>query len=546
MGIFSKLFNNKNDKEIEKHLAPPTPEEIRELDRLERLEALEKRKQAIYSEKDSSKNKDQVISAIGKSQRTSESRSESETKYFNAQPLLNNSFEPGNRWQPLASPFGSSVNDRDAYFAEAGKLIIDKDKASIGMLQRMFKIPFNRAARLMDQLADAGVVGPEEGTKPRKVIMTAEQFEHHLEEEDFPHLLKRDPGSTNPALKNTLPEEPISEEELISTINEKLHKEVSFSDRSIEIIKDVGNVLVPKTNYDDPFVLLDEIFTRCSPSKVKLVIIDEAGILDLYSSLPNLFLPVIKEKKKVEGALNWLSAELSSRTKTCTEYGVRDINAYNDKIEELQNLEGDKKPPFMANVVVFFREIRDISEDINLCSILESILPYCNRFGISVIAFSMYERKHLSLGRLDSFLTVRSPGWIRHLFDEEHEPKRVHDLESIDKMSGIEFEEFCSNLLRDNGFSNVSVTKASGDYGGDILAEKDRIKYVIQCKRYESSIGLHAVQEVIASRSIYKTHVGGVMTNSFYTTQAKTLADNNNIILWDRNDLIRMLKNQTN
>lgn len=73
-------------------------------------------------------------------------------------------------------------SDKDEYFAEAGKFIIEKDKASIGMLQRVYKIGFNRAARIMDQLADAGVVGPEEGTKPRKVLMSQEQFEQYLEE----------------------------------------------------------------------------------------------------------------------------------------------------------------------------------------------------------------------------------------------------------------------------------------------------------------------------------------------------------------------------
>lgn len=73
-------------------------------------------------------------------------------------------------------------NDRDVLFVEAGKFIIEKDKASIGMLQRWFKIGFNRAARIMDQLADAGVVGEEEGTKPRKVLMSMEQFEQYLEE----------------------------------------------------------------------------------------------------------------------------------------------------------------------------------------------------------------------------------------------------------------------------------------------------------------------------------------------------------------------------
>ena len=77
---------------------------------------------------------------------------------------------------------GSSADDRDAYFVEAGKFIIEKEKASIGMLQRMFKIGFNRAARIMDQLCDAGVVGPEEGTKPRKVLMSSEEFENYIEE----------------------------------------------------------------------------------------------------------------------------------------------------------------------------------------------------------------------------------------------------------------------------------------------------------------------------------------------------------------------------
>lgn len=71
--------------------------------------------------------------------------------------------------------------DRDEYFIDAAKFIIEKDKASIGMLQRMFKIGFNRAARIMDQLAQAGIVGPEEGTKPRKVLMSQEELENYIE-----------------------------------------------------------------------------------------------------------------------------------------------------------------------------------------------------------------------------------------------------------------------------------------------------------------------------------------------------------------------------
>jgi S-DNA-T family DNA segregation ATPase FtsK/SpoIIIE len=73
-------------------------------------------------------------------------------------------------------------DDRDPYFADAGRFIIEKDKGSIGMLQRWFKIGFNRAARIMDELAEAGVVGPEEGTKPRRILMSMEEFEAYLEE----------------------------------------------------------------------------------------------------------------------------------------------------------------------------------------------------------------------------------------------------------------------------------------------------------------------------------------------------------------------------
>ncbi len=82
----------------------------------------------------------------------------------------------------ISSSGSDSTSAVDEYFTDAGKFIIDKDKASIGMLQRVFKIGFNRAARIMDQLCEYGVVGEEEGTKPRKVLMSMEQFEQLLEE----------------------------------------------------------------------------------------------------------------------------------------------------------------------------------------------------------------------------------------------------------------------------------------------------------------------------------------------------------------------------
>ena len=86
----------------------------------------------------------------------------------------------------LSTPSGtvasasSPSDDRDEYFEQAGRLIVEKEKCSIGMLQRQFKIGFNRAARVVDQLCEAGVVGEEEGTKPRKVLMNMAEFESYI------------------------------------------------------------------------------------------------------------------------------------------------------------------------------------------------------------------------------------------------------------------------------------------------------------------------------------------------------------------------------
>lgn len=104
----------------------------------------------------------------------------------------------------------------------------------------------------------------------------------------------------------------------------------------------------------------------------------------------------------------------------------------------------------------------------------------------------------------------------------------------IDEMEGHDFEYYCADLLCDNGFLDVEVTKGSGDFGADILAEKDGITYAIQCKCYDKPIGVKAVQEVYAGRDFYGRMVGAVMTNQYFTQSAVELAQKLNILLWDR------------
>lgn len=118
----------------------------------------------------------------------------------------------------------------------------------------------------------------------------------------------------------------------------------------------------------------------------------------------------------------------------------------------------------------------------------------------------------------------------------------IESSDSIDKMEGIEFERFCARLLAANGYENVEVTSCSGDQGVDILCEKDRVSYAIQCKRFDSLVGNGAVQEVYAGRQLYHCNVGVVMTNSDFTTSARELAEATGVALWGRDVVLKMAR----
>ena len=112
---------------------------------------------------------------------------------------------------------------------------------------------------------------------------------------------------------------------------------------------------------------------------------------------------------------------------------------------------------------------------------------------------------------------------------------------AIDEMEGHDFEYFCAELLEKRGFLDVEVTRGSGDYGVDILAEKEGVTYAIQCKRYAAPVGVEAVQQVYAGRDYYDRMVGAVMTNQYFTAPAVEAAKRLKILLWDRGYLDSMM-----
>lgn len=111
----------------------------------------------------------------------------------------------------------------------------------------------------------------------------------------------------------------------------------------------------------------------------------------------------------------------------------------------------------------------------------------------------------------------------------------------LDDLDGIAFEELACDILVANGFELAENTKATGDFGVDILATREGINYAIQCKRYHDKIGLEAIQEVYAGRAYYECHVAVVLTNQLFTPNAIKLADKIGVVLWDRDTLRELL-----
>lgn len=121
---------------------------------------------------------------------------------------------------------------------------------------------------------------------------------------------------------------------------------------------------------------------------------------------------------------------------------------------------------------------------------------------------------------------------------------RRSGIEHIDLMSGLEFEKYLQILLQNSGFTNVSLTNTY-DLGVDLVAHKDGHRWAIQAKRYKSAVGLDAVRQVVAAMNYYKCDKAMVITNSYFTPNAKTIAGSTDCTLIDRDALIKLILAQT-
>lgn len=116
-------------------------------------------------------------------------------------------------------------------------------------------------------------------------------------------------------------------------------------------------------------------------------------------------------------------------------------------------------------------------------------------------------------------------------------------LIKVDNLDGLDFEKYIGQLLKKIGFKNVIITKGSGDFGADIIAEKDDNKYAFQCKRFSSPIGPKPIGEVLRGMNKYKCNKGIIITNNYFTKQAIQEAKISNVELWDRDKISLLIEN---
>ena len=163
--------------------------------------------------------------------------------------------------------------------------------------------------------------------------------------------------------------------------------------------------------------------------------------------------------------------------------------------------------------------------------------------SIPILIFAITYGKSKSLifaGIITALLFIVTIAFLLYKQHVRNQKYLSSGIDIVDKMSGKEFEEFLSAHFKKMGYS-VKLTPASNDYGCDLIIKNNDTKTVVQAKRYKTKVGIKAVQEIIAAVNFYNANNSMVVTNNYYTNNAKALAKSSNVELWDRDKLIDVM-----
>ena len=427
------------------------------------------------------------------------------------------------------------TDEFDVYFEDAARFVIEKQRGSVGMLQRLFKIGFNRAARIMDQLSDAGVVGPENGVRSRRVLMSMEEFEEYLML--YPKIALGRINQESVISINTQGKDPLelaTVKEYSAFVEKLIGKTVDYS-KDGKLLNALQNMIITQVSEQTKFDLLDDLIRYNSSATLRLILFDKNQFNFFnYKDVPNLIGKIIFDPCKLDVALNWICAEINARTKLFLDHHAKSIFEYNKNSES----EGYPYLPIYIIIIDELYGLENIYSDN-----LKQVLLDSGRRGFFIIGFSRVNLKSLSLGSSKFLWQHYIDNQVSGMFSPVHDTPNDTSLSGYISMEGHDFEYFCADLLKHNGFCNISVTQGSGDQGIDILAEKEGVQYGVQCKCYTSDIGNKAVQEAFSGKTFYGCHVAAVLTNQHFTKSAMELAQVNKVLLWDREKLDSFIKN---
>jgi S-DNA-T family DNA segregation ATPase FtsK/SpoIIIE len=253
---------------------------------------------------------------------------------------------------------GSVDGELDGLFKEAVEIVTQYDRASASLIQRRLSIGYARAARLIDQLEAAGVIGPAEGSLPGDVLIQSyEEFAEKggkspsKEEEDpfkVPANYKAPTGikfsKTDEMPWGTLFSDALNRSDFKDRKAEfPLH--LGFDDAGklyTESLLDVKNLIIAgnppsqKEKLVDTFLLT--YLLRYTPTELRFILNNPTHYLDLYNGIPHLLSPVINDYSKAISALRWSADEMQRRMKLFAEAGVRDISSYNKRSEAIPHI----------------------------------------------------------------------------------------------------------------------------------------------------------------------------------------------------------------
>lgn len=408
-------------------------------------------------------------------------------------------------------------NEReDPYLKDVLKYIMKAKDASISSITEIYDLKYSRLSRILSKLKDMGIIEEYSFGEPIKI---KKYIKYVVTTDNIKKMTNKEYEKQQEKNRR----EKMSLEEIMKIYNIEIDysngTDISKIDNSLIINNECDNIAINNLEY---------LLKHNSPDKLGIFLINTNNIcFNFYDDVPNLLLPVESDINKILSILQYCEQFIENR------YSL----LLSKKAKDIQELKEEK----IQNIIIFIDELGNLQKNKEINEQLLKILLKGKKVGVTCLMYSKFSKKNLNLGYIEDLVKIYNEFDIKKVLSGEIDNIEIDKIDS--DMDGYDFENCSANLLLNNGFSNVEVTQYSGDFGVDIIAYKDDIKYAIQCKKYSSPVGIKAVQEAIASKAMNDCHVAVVLTNNFFTNSAKELAKKNNVLLWDRNKLKELINN---